>query len=86
MRADADDEGLPAMTPLPATRALAVSTLAAAERAALIAALRTHHGAVTRAAVELGIHPATLHRQLRRHGLTAWHRQTWPRSQRQPPR
>ena len=46
------------------------SALHAAERDALLAALRECNGNVSRAAGRLGIHRITLHRKMRRHGIS----------------
>jgi hypothetical protein len=58
---------------------------AAAERAALKAALTVAHGAVTRAADALGRHPATIQRRIDALGLREWLTESYPRADRQPP-
>ena len=56
--------------PPPRPAAQAADGLRAAERQAIVAALRDSRGNVSRAAARLGIHRITLHRKLRRHGIT----------------
>ncbi len=50
------------------------------EKRMILAALERHHGSRTRAARELGVHPATLYRKLRAYGITSSKRHGVPHS------
>ena len=56
------------------------------ERAALVQALTDEQGAVRRVAERLGVSVSTIERRIREHKLVTWHRDTFPRSGRQPSR
>ncbi|HZP41790.1 MAG TPA: sigma 54-interacting transcriptional regulator [Candidatus Binatia bacterium] len=69
-RITADD--LRAVTPATADAPAAdASALHAAEREAILRVLRECGGNVSRAAARLGVHRITLHRKMRRHGISA---------------
>ena len=57
-----------------------------AELEAIRSALVAAHGAVTRAADALGVHPNTLHNRIAALNLRTWLDEAYPRSKRQPRR